>query len=247
MHSDVTARCGTGRAAAIGCSILNAGLNTLINIIDTDGTGKSESTLSSGSAYSNGIAHQQVVITTAATGCINGEIAVYLKIGIAYASFGGMFIRTHQIERNSQTASIGCALPAGDRYGAGDVDHIHIVAGVNAQGINIDGTFITAVPVAHFRKNCVVQPVDGYRTNTGKTTCTNTDAYSHVIEQGVITGIDVDRPSTRRLVDIGIFYTSTGCTFDIRMGVGNTQIFLADLYCASHGNNALTFTVIAVA
>ena len=98
MHSDVTARCGTGRAAAIGRSILNTGLNTLINIIDTDGTGKGQPALPGRCANSNGIAHQQVVITTAATGCINGEIAVYLKIGIADASFGGMFIRTDQIE-----------------------------------------------------------------------------------------------------------------------------------------------------
>ena len=187
------------------------------------------------------------MITTAATGCINGEIAVYLEIGVTDAGFSGMFIRTHQIKRNSQTASIGCALPTSNRHSAGDVDHIHIVAGINAQGINIDGTFITAVPVTHFRNNCVVQAVYGHRANTGKATRTDTDAYRHVIEQRVITSIDVNCSGTRRLIDIGIFYSGAGLAFDIRMGVGNPQILLADLYRPGHGNNALAFAVVAVA
>ena len=58
--------------------------------------------------------------------------------------------------------------------------------------------------------------------------------------------MDINDTGPRGLVDIGIFYPGRSIAFHIRMGVRDTQIFLADLYRTGDGYYPFALTGIAV-
>ena len=175
-----------------------------------------------------------------ATGGLDQNIAGGLQSGIGNMRLGRVLVRADQVQRDRQTTCLPGGAGCTHGHRTGDVDHVHIVGGRDGNRFGIDAAAVCTVPIADFRNHSIVQAVDRHRPYTGIFSGADADADRHGIQQGVVARIDGHiRGTGNALIDLHIRHTRRGIAFHVGVGVGNTQIALADLHDTGHGDNPL--------